>query len=108
MAAYGNVPNFSYRSVRSIDTTHNASEFDETVPVAPSWRHRLSTFTKITLVFSCATVPAVIAMLCFLWSNPALDQFRPTWRDLVLGGWTVQTITMSTVLLRTAVAGSAA
>lgn len=70
--------------------------------------HRLSLFTIFTLLICYIAVPTVIALLCFLWSNPPLTQTHSIWRDLVLGGWTVESITMSTVILRTAVTVSAA
>lgn len=108
MAIDTDPPNFSYRSVQSADTAQSVSDLYDTEQPTYSWRHRLSLLTTTSLVFSCIIVPAVIAMLCFLWSDPPLDDFRHAWRDLVLGGWTVETITITTALLRTAVTGTAA
>lgn len=88
----------------SVHATHE----EEASNVKLSWYKRLSLLTTLTLLFTALVIPIVVILLFFLWTNPPLDQTHPVWRNLVLGGWTVETITISTVVLRTAVTGSAA
>jgi hypothetical protein len=69
--------------------------------------HKLSTVTTVTFVLACLAVPCSAAFLGFLWSNPHGTSDNPTWLSIVLSGWTLKSVTISTLVLRTAVSTQA-
>lgn len=69
--------------------------------------HKLSTLATLTFVLACVTVPCCVAFIGFLWSNPNGIQNNETWFKIVLNGWTLRSITISTMVLRVAVSAQA-
>lgn len=70
--------------------------------------HKLSTMTTTTFILACFAVPCSAAFLGFLWSNPDGTHANSTWLNIVLSGWTLRSVTISTLVLRAAVTTQAA
>lgn len=69
--------------------------------------HKLSMLATSTFVLACVTVPCCVAFIGFLWSNPHGNQDNETWFKIVLNGWILKSITISTMVLRVAVSAQA-
>lgn len=70
--------------------------------------HKISTLTAASFILACFTLPVLIAFLSFLWSHPEGTQAPQAWLNVVLSGWTLKSITITTMILRTAVSVQAA
>lgn len=68
---------------------------------------KLSVLATSTFVLACVTVPCCIAFIGFLWSNPNDTQNRGTWLKIVLNGWILKSITISTMVLLVAASAQA-
>jgi hypothetical protein len=68
---------------------------------------KLSPLTSATLLLSFFAILATVAYLCFLWSNPHGTKRSRTWLNIVLSGRALISITISAVILRTAVSAHA-
>ncbi|KAG8158818.1 hypothetical protein KVR01_011261 [Diaporthe batatas] len=65
--------------------------------------HKLSLLATSTFVLACLTVPCCVAFIGFLWSNPNGTGNNEIWLKIVLHGWVLKSLTMSTVVLRVAI-----
>ncbi|KAI5460217.1 hypothetical protein BGZ63DRAFT_426157 [Mariannaea sp. PMI_226] len=73
-----------------------------------SWLNKLSTWTATTIVLSYICLPLSIGFLAFLWSNPKGLGANKTWFRIVLGDWTLKSITIASFIIRTAISTQAA
>lgn len=69
--------------------------------------HKLSMLATSTFALACVTVPCCVAFIGFLWSNPDGTQNDGTWLKIVLNGWILKSVTISTMVLRVAVSAQA-
>lgn len=69
--------------------------------------HKLSILATSTFILACVTVPCCVAFIGFLWSNPNGIQSHGTWLKIVLDGWILKSVTISTMVLRVAVSAQA-
>lgn len=65
--------------------------------------HKLSLLVTTAFVLAGLTLPCCIAFISFLWSNPSGARGNDTWDNIVLSGWTLKSITISTMVLRVAI-----
>ncbi|KPM44561.1 hypothetical protein AK830_g2035 [Neonectria ditissima] len=68
---------------------------------------KLSTLTTVTIALAYLCVPCAVGFLCFLWSNPDGNEASKTWFDIVTSGWALKSITITTLILRTAISAQA-
>lgn len=69
--------------------------------------HKLSLLVTTAFVLAGLTLPCCIAFISFLWSNPSGARGNDTWDNIVLSGWTLKSITISTMVLRIAISTQA-
>lgn len=69
--------------------------------------HKFSILATSTFVLANVTVPCCVAFIGFLWSNPNGTQNDGTWLKIVLNGWILKSVTISTMVLRVAVSAQA-
>lgn len=72
-----------------------------------AWHHKLSTFNTILISSAALLIPSSVAFLGFVWSNPNGGNVNGAFRRLVVDGWTVQAVTITSVVLRFAISISA-
>lgn len=92
-------------SIRPITTLSTATQ-DPARAEFPKL-HKLSILATSTFILACVTVPCCVAFIGFLWSNPNGIQSHGTWLKIVLSGWILKSITISTMVLRVAVSAQA-
>ncbi|KAH6891496.1 hypothetical protein B0T10DRAFT_595746 [Thelonectria olida] len=71
------------------------------------WLHKISPLSTITMILAYLAIPGAIGFLCFLWSNPIGSENNKHWFGLVSSGWTLKSITITTLILRLAVSAQA-
>jgi hypothetical protein len=99
--------------VEEVDEDHDQIQKQGSLhPSSPPYAKRkllrkLSPLTSATLLLSFLAIVAALAYLCFLWSNPHGTKRSHTWLNIVLSGRALISITISAVVLRTAVSAHA-
>lgn len=72
-----------------------------------AWLHRLSWWLAASLASAFLVLAAVVGFLWFLWSQPDGLHVNATWRNIVFSDMMIKSITISSLVIRTAVSAQA-
>lgn len=88
---------------------HHTEAYKQEKPAATHipWQHKLSLMNTLLMGLVALLIPTAVGFLAFLWSYRNGGNVNSTFYRIVVGGWIVQAVTITSVVLRFAVSTSA-